>query len=140
MGRSCLDGYLTPECAKCPDWKNTPTECGCGIRAPIMECPHFAKMYTEEESYIESYALKLPSAIYTNTTGGETLLMEACSNSCYSKGYYPTGNFPQEELTTKIRKIKFVTAPFHVDGKTFATTRSLFKYLLSSGRYFKYPF
>ena len=141
MGRNCLVEYLTPECATCPDWKNTATECGCGIRAPIMECPAFARMYEQENgSIVEDYFPKLPDAIYMNTAGGDTIRMDACNNYCYTKAYYPTGNFPQEKLGTNIRRLKIVNAPFYIDGKAFGTTTRLFEYLLRSGKYQKYPY
>ena len=140
MSKNCLEGYLTPECKTCPDWRNTATECGCAIHAPIMSCRHFAKVYSNENESSKSSKNNLPSAIFMNTSGGETLLIEACSEYCYSKGYYPTGNFPKEELSTKIRRLKIVNAPFYVEGKAFGTTNSLFDYLLKTGRYFKYPY
>ena len=56
MGRSCFDGYLTPECANCPDWMDgTPNEngewsIGCGSRWPLDMCPAFRKMSEEEKN------------------------------------------------------------------------------------------
>lgn len=49
MGKSCLDGYLTEECKKCPDWTNNKDSIGCACCFPIMECKAFAKMYNERE-------------------------------------------------------------------------------------------
>lgn len=50
--KSCLDGYLTPECKNCPDWADGTDNrgIGCATHHPIMWCPAFAKMYEEEES------------------------------------------------------------------------------------------
>lgn len=52
MPKSCLDGYLTDECASCPDWKDGTKEgewIGCGTHMPIMMCPYFAQMVEKEE-------------------------------------------------------------------------------------------
>lgn len=49
--RCCLDGYLTPECANCPDWadgSDPDKGIGCATTTPIMWCPHFAKMVEED--------------------------------------------------------------------------------------------
>ena len=48
---NCLDGYLTPACANCPDWADGTDNrgIGCACSFPIMKCPHFAKAYEEEE-------------------------------------------------------------------------------------------
>lgn len=49
--KNCLEEYLTEHCWKCVDWKDgTDGSFGCGIRAPIMCCEHFAKMFEEEEA------------------------------------------------------------------------------------------
>lgn len=53
MGRSCFYGYLTPECANCEDWRdgsNMKDGIGCACHFPIMQCPHFAKMCSEQEA------------------------------------------------------------------------------------------
>lgn len=49
--RSCFDGYLTPECANCPDWADGTDErgFGCATTVPIMWCPAFARMVEEDE-------------------------------------------------------------------------------------------
>ena len=52
MPKSCFDGYLTDECANCPDWKDGSDDdgiFGCTTKLPIMLCPYFKKMYEEEE-------------------------------------------------------------------------------------------
>lgn len=51
MGKSCLDGYLTPECATCPDWSDgvDGKPIGCNTSMPIMWCKAFAKMFNERE-------------------------------------------------------------------------------------------
>jgi len=52
MPKSCLDGYLTEGCKICPYWfdgSNPEAGIGCGTPFPIMHCPFFAKMYSEEE-------------------------------------------------------------------------------------------
>lgn len=55
MGRSCFDGYFTPECATCPDWNDgTPNDngewaIGCGSPYPLDMCPAFRKM-TEQDN------------------------------------------------------------------------------------------
>ena len=50
MAKNCLDGYLTPGCATCPDWANGSDDrgIGCATHYPIMWCGHFAKMFNEE--------------------------------------------------------------------------------------------
>ena len=51
MAKSCFDGYLTDECANCPDWKNGNEDgygLGCYTKYPIMLCPYFKKMFEEE--------------------------------------------------------------------------------------------
>lgn len=50
MAISCFDGYLTEGCKTCPDWKNDEHSIGCGAHFPIMQCPHFAKMFREREA------------------------------------------------------------------------------------------
>lgn len=52
MPRSCFDGYLTPECFNCPDWKDGSDgkSFGCGCSFPIMLCPHFKKVYEEDKA------------------------------------------------------------------------------------------
>lgn len=49
---NCLEGYLTPACKTCPDWADGPDErgYGCACHFPIMDCPHYAKAYKEEEN------------------------------------------------------------------------------------------
>lgn len=44
--------YLTEHCAECVDWRDGQDDngTGCFLNAPIMECPHFAKMYNEEKT------------------------------------------------------------------------------------------
>lgn len=45
--RSCLDGYLTPECADCPFWCDGSSKSkgiGCGVPFPIDRCEAFKKM------------------------------------------------------------------------------------------------
>ena len=51
MPKSCFDGYLTEGCATCPDWADGTDErgIGCATRFPIDWCPHFKKMWEEEE-------------------------------------------------------------------------------------------
>ena len=52
MPKSCFDGYLTDECAKCPDWRNGDEYgdgVGCATTLPIMLCPYFKKMWEKEE-------------------------------------------------------------------------------------------
>lgn len=49
--KNCLDGYLTPACKNCPDWcdgSDATKGIGCGTHYPIDLCPHFKKMYDEE--------------------------------------------------------------------------------------------
>lgn len=49
---NCLEGYLTPGCSSCPDWADGTDPSrgfGCACNFPIMECPHFAKAYREED-------------------------------------------------------------------------------------------
>lgn len=49
--KSCFDGYLTPACKNCPDWcdgSDATKGIGCGTHYPIDLCPHFKKMYDEE--------------------------------------------------------------------------------------------
>ena len=50
--KSCFDGYLTEACATCPDWADGSDErgLGCATHYPIMECPHFARVFNEEQS------------------------------------------------------------------------------------------
>lgn len=52
MPKNCLEEYLTEGCPTCPDWADGTDDrgIGCATRWPIMECPHFAKMYNEEEA------------------------------------------------------------------------------------------
>ena len=51
MPKSCFDGYLTPECAKCPDWHDgTGDSIGCATTQPIMLCPYFKKMFLADEA------------------------------------------------------------------------------------------
>lgn len=42
---------LTTACATCPDWADGSDNrgCGCACHFPIMECPHYAKMFYERE-------------------------------------------------------------------------------------------
>lgn len=40
---------LTKECANCPWWKNTETECGCARPTPIDDCEAFTNRYNSEE-------------------------------------------------------------------------------------------
>lgn len=47
---NCFDGYLTPECKTCPDWRDTEDSLGCATSRPIMLCPYFKKMYLEKEA------------------------------------------------------------------------------------------
>ena len=48
--KSCFEGYLTEQCKNCPDWRDgTDGTIGCATHYPIDLCPHFAKMYKEEE-------------------------------------------------------------------------------------------
>lgn len=51
MPKSCLDGYLTPDCATCPDWRDGTkgTAIGCATRVPIDWCPSFKKVYEEDQ-------------------------------------------------------------------------------------------
>lgn len=52
MALNCLEGYLTPACASCPDWAdgtNPKRGVGCACHFPIMQCPHFRKACEEEE-------------------------------------------------------------------------------------------
>ena len=52
MPKSCFDGYLTPKCANCPDWRDGDVYgdgIGCYTSLPIMLCPYFKKMFEEEE-------------------------------------------------------------------------------------------
>ena len=49
--RCCLNGYLTKECANCPDWcdgSDPKRGIGCGTHRPIAECEAFSKMVNEE--------------------------------------------------------------------------------------------
>lgn len=50
MGKSCFDGYLTPECAQCPDWSDgvDGRPLGCNTSMPIMWCKSFEKMFSED--------------------------------------------------------------------------------------------
>ena len=50
--KNCFDGYLTEGCKTCPDWADGTDDrgIGCACHFPIMRCPHFAKMYNEEEA------------------------------------------------------------------------------------------
>ena len=51
MPKSCFDGYLTDECAKCEywnKWANGEPCCGCGCPFPISECEAFSRMEAEE--------------------------------------------------------------------------------------------
>ena len=52
MPKSCFDGYLTEGCKTCPDWADGSDDrgIGCACHFPIMQCPHFAKMFNEEEA------------------------------------------------------------------------------------------
>ena len=52
MPKSCLNGYLTEGCRQCSDWNHNGI--GCGANIPIDWCPHFKKMYEEEEAKIQS--------------------------------------------------------------------------------------
>lgn len=52
MGKSCFDGYLTPECANCPDWadgSDPKRGIGCACNFPIGLCQAFAKTMEEDE-------------------------------------------------------------------------------------------
>lgn len=52
MALNCLEGYLTPACASCPDWAdgtNPNRGVGCASHFPIMDCPHFRNACEEEE-------------------------------------------------------------------------------------------
>lgn len=46
---------LTKECANCPWWKDTETECGCSRPTPIDECEAYAREYNSEEIEDEEY-------------------------------------------------------------------------------------
>ena len=51
--KSCLEGYLTPECANCSFWCNgsDPSKgIGCGVPFPIDHCEAFKKAFEEEEN------------------------------------------------------------------------------------------
>ena len=43
---NCLEGYLTPGCASCPDWADGTDDrgIGCACHFPISWCSHFAEM------------------------------------------------------------------------------------------------
>lgn len=50
--KSCLDGYLTPECANCSFWCNgsdLSKGIGCSVPFPIDHCEAFKKMTESEE-------------------------------------------------------------------------------------------
>ena len=51
MPKSCFDGYLTSDCADCPDWSDGEYMgiIGCTASFPIMLCPYFKEMYEQEE-------------------------------------------------------------------------------------------
>lgn len=38
---------LTSECANCPFWRDTETECGCAFPRPIDECKAFSDEYSD---------------------------------------------------------------------------------------------
>ena len=46
---------LTKECANCPWWKDTETECGCARPTPIDDCEAFVNRYNSEEIEDEEY-------------------------------------------------------------------------------------
>lgn len=48
--KNCFEGYLTPECEKCPYWADGSDNkgIGCATPYPIMWCKAFAKMCEEE--------------------------------------------------------------------------------------------
>jgi hypothetical protein len=50
--RNCLDGYLTPACARCVDWMDgrDGRGCGCGSAYPISWCPAFAAFEKAENA------------------------------------------------------------------------------------------
>ena len=51
--RCCLNGYLTKECANCPDWcdgSDPERGIGCGTHRPIAECEAFNKMLEEDRA------------------------------------------------------------------------------------------
>lgn len=48
MVRNSSDGYLTEGCEHCPFW-SIGNVTGCCVPAPIMTCPCFAKLCTEEQ-------------------------------------------------------------------------------------------
>lgn len=51
--KSCLEGYLTPECANCPFWCNgedMTKGIGCNGPFPIDHCEAFNKMCKEENN------------------------------------------------------------------------------------------
>ena len=138
MAKSCLDGYLTNECALCDYWKNDFDGCGCAAPFPIMNCNAFAKMYNEEESistdrYFHQHS-DLPKAIYTVTKSGEIIVMEANNFMQCTKAYYHTSDIQATDHNT-IRRIKHITLPVHIDGAVYTTTDKLFMHLLMTGRY-----
>ena len=49
--KNCFDGYLTKECANCPDWADGTDErgFGCATRYPIMWCPAVKRMFEAKE-------------------------------------------------------------------------------------------
>lgn len=52
MGKNCLEGYLTDECASCCDWSDgigEKTAIGCCCNFPIGMCKAFANMMKEQE-------------------------------------------------------------------------------------------
>ena len=140
MPKSCLDGYLTEECATCNYWRNELSCCGCGAPFPIMHCDAFAKMYEAEENMVNNpyFDLRrkseLPKAIYTVTKSGEIIIMEANNFTLYTKVYYHTSDLSATNHTN-LRRVKHVNLPAYIDGTVYDTTNKLFMHLLNTGRY-----
>ena len=142
MSRNCLEGYLTPGCANCPDWRYG-TEghgIGCAIRAPIMECPHFRKVYEEDaRREDEKRKVDLPDPIYKETANGEIMLVEACDEHSYTKGYYTTDK-PEETNPMNIRRVKHIRLPQSVaSGRRFSDVHNMFTYLQQTEGYKPFP-
>ena len=70
---------------------------------------------------------KLPKPIRLKTKTGETIIMEATTNSTYDKSYYASNG--------EIRRVKHVKLPVSLDKLQFTNVNELFRYLLEKKNY-----